>query len=452
MNPKRCWIYNLTRNFLPFFIPFARRLEAKGLEPWWFNYWPNERTLISLNGFESRHVDWKTGWVENRAELSLDRVDTWLSTDPWYLDAPELAKAELRDRHYRFARHLTSTLRRLFADAPPACVCVWNGYRFPERVMVSLCREAGIPVFFFENGFFSHTMQIDPEGINAASSLSRRGREQWLQSPPDSEPRFGEFLKSGGKLPPPGNPLPPLRMSPVQRARAALRPFLAERRIYSTIPRIHPARNTWMLRQVEKRRAAKPSTRAAVLPERFIFLPFQVHDDTQIVVHSPWARTMRGMLEDVLEAKTALGLPHAVVVKEHPVDVGRFDYSNLETAPGVVWLRDYPLDEILRKSACVVTINSSVGIEALVEGCSVVTLGEAFYNLPGMVHHAAAKADLQGALKNALGRPVDRALQKAFLCRLRFHELVEASWGKPTDQGVENAANRVADLLNSPGA
>ena len=259
-------------------------------------------------------------------------------------------------------------------------------------------------------------------------------------------------MEKKGNLPLTGTRLPPLICpSPFQRLKQGLKPFLTQRNLYARIPRTaHPLSFFLEQLRIKMRRAWLPSTRNVKLPERFLFIPFQVHDDTQIIVHSPWVNSMECLIREVLEAKSRLNLPHKLVVKEHPVDVGRYDYTRLQKMSELVWLRDFPLEEILTKTDCVITVNSSVGIEALVYGKPVVTLGEAFYNVKAMAHAALKREDLAPAIMAALEEPGDPHLREAFLCRLRFQDLVDASWRCPTDRGVTNAAERILSMTKNP--
>ena len=180
-----CWIYNLTSNFLPFFIPLARRMEEYGLKIQWLNFWPYERLLLSLNGFDRGQLDWERFWEKTAAPPSPENVASWLSTDPIAFMTPPNRRRTLEKEAGDFAASLLSTLDRLGELHPPSVVLMWNAYKFKERVMSHFCRDRGIPTLFFENGFFPHTMQIDPKGINASSSLAARSGDDWEIYPPD---------------------------------------------------------------------------------------------------------------------------------------------------------------------------------------------------------------------------------------------------------------------------
>ena len=73
-------------------------------------------------------------------------------------------------------------------------------------------------------------------------------------------------------------------------------------------------------------------------------------------------------------------------MKEHPSDHGRIDYSGAFRAfPDVVFTKLMNTQELIEKSAAVVTVNSTVGIEAMLHLKPVITLGDAFYAVPGLV-------------------------------------------------------------------
>jgi capsular polysaccharide export protein len=440
-------LFNLTDSFHTFFLEVARLVEARGWRVSFFNFWPGEVTSLTKNGSAPRLVDWKSDFLSEQVAISEAQLDDWLRVDPRYLTLAPAERPAERNRFRRAAAHLLPTFRRFIARQHPDVVFLWNGYRFPEPVMAAACREAGVTVLYGENGFFPNTMQIDTEGINAASSLRHRPTEQW-GADPARFPDFRRFIETGGKLPVPGNPLTPAK--PVTRAErlpSLLEPFVTQRAIYGRLARKSPFRNALDNRRIAAVKARRPSTKGVTLPERYIFLPFQVHDDTQIVIHSPWVDRMETMLRAVLRARAAIGCDLPIVVKEHPVDIGRYDYEGLpERREVAAWLWDQTLEEVMPGAAVVVTVNSTVGLEAVVAGKPVVTLGNALYNHAGIVHHAAGEGQLAGALQAALSTPIDEAWRHRFLCQLRFEDLLSAHWARPTDAGAAAAADRIIQL------
>ena len=58
----------------------------------------------------------------------------------------------------------------------PDCVVLYNCYRPPFRAIHHACRRLGVPVLHYEKGMLPHSFQLDPQGINAASSLAAETR------------------------------------------------------------------------------------------------------------------------------------------------------------------------------------------------------------------------------------------------------------------------------------
>jgi capsular polysaccharide export protein len=164
------------------------------------------------------------------------------------------------------------------------------------------------------------------------------------------------------------------------------------------------------------------------LPERFVFLPLQVHDDSQILLYSPHFPDMPSVVRACAEAVAGYNRGHAaqlrLVVKEHPSDHGRIDYSDTFRAfPDVVFTKLMNTQQLIEKSAAVITVNSTVGIEAMLHLKPVITLGDAFYAVPGLVRSCGSN-DLAGVLEQALETSVDRDLVEHFLYFLRYDYLV----------------------------
>lgn len=440
----RICFFNLVENFYPFFIPLANHLEAQGIETWFFNFWPGEVSSLRLNGKSGRIVDWKSHFSDEQGEVSEELINRWMSSDPTVYNLNERDVEQYRDAY----KHLLPAFRRVLQQYSFDAVFFWNGYKFPEPALQAACEEQSVGTFYGENGFFANTMQIDPVGVNSGSSLAERSAEEWFDAYPESEDEFQQFFTTGGCVPLQGNPVSPVKhLRKSDRIDSLVEVLMRNRRLYSPLPRQGLTRRFFGNLKEKRIKAGKPSSRGVPLPNSFIFLPFQVHDDTQITVNSPWIKDMEAFVNVVKAVAQQLRLPHAIVVKEHPVDVGRKSYDNLSEHSDVVWLWDYPLNELLARAACVITVNSSVGLEAVVHGKPVITLGNAVYNVPGVVYHAASDAELADALTAAITQAPDQVLRNRFLCKLAFQDMVRASWKRPTDIGIANAGNRIVSLL-----
>jgi capsular polysaccharide export protein len=129
----------------------------------------------------------------------------------------------------------------------------------------------------------------------------------------------------------------------------------------------------------------------------YFTLPLQLNSDYQIRVHSPFGN-MRAALRFVIKSFAQHAPAHvSLVIKRHPLDPGLVPWHRLTrrlaahygVQDRVVYLADWDIAEVVRKSLGVVTINSTVGTLALNSGKPVVVLGHAVYKVPGVVYRAS---------------------------------------------------------------
>ncbi len=81
-----------------------------------------------------------------------------------------------------------------------------------------------------------------------------------------------------------------------------------------------------------------------------------------------------------------------------------------------------------------VTINSTVAIEAMLFYKRVVVLGEAFFAIDGLVKVAKDKKQLIEILKNIDKFNIDKELIDKFLSYLHDEYLIPDSWRNPTEK------------------
>jgi len=305
--------------------------------------------------------------------------------------------AKRADQFYWFFR------KKLFgADM----LIVWNGFALPLAAAVAAARSLGIKVVFCEHGVLPGTIAMDPKGINFANSLSGKPAQF-----------FREIA------------LDPAKVESVFSARLQQRPL-----------------------RKPSSRASSPTDDDKLLPERYMLFAMQVHNDSQVLLFSPRFHSMEQAVtyvaEELIEYNKRTGDSLRLVVKEHPSDSGRIDYTALrQSLPDAYFLRTTPISKIIGNAQAVITINSTVGVEALLHLRPVITLGDAFYNVPGVVRHLNDKEDLAEVLVETVGRPVDRDLISRFLYSLRYEYLVPAP-PKTTDRDtVSPAAQRILDIL-----
>ncbi|GAA3528293.1 hypothetical protein GCM10022394_04310 [Zobellella aerophila] len=124
-----------------------------------------------------------------------------------------------------------------------------------------------------------------------------------------------------------------------------------------------------------------------------IFLiPLQVADDFQIRAHSPFKDVAQAISHIMDSFATNAAADDVLVLKHHPMDRGYSNYrrqikrhcTRLGLNNRVFYGFEFSLPELYRHCKGVVTINSTVGISALLHKVPTLTLGKALYDLPGL--------------------------------------------------------------------
>jgi capsule polysaccharide modification protein KpsS len=142
--------------------------------------------------------------------------------------------------------------------------------------------------------------------------------------------------------------------------------------------------------------------------ERYVYFPFHVPLDVQLTV-----RCREYLDQERLVEQLAGSVPKGFMlyVKEHPAAVGGHSVARLKQ---LLLLRNVRLlhprlnsYDIIRNSACVVTINSKVGFEAIMQQKPVVVLGKSFYKNKGVTVDVNDLSKLSDAINTAVNMKVD---------------------------------------------
>ncbi len=125
----------------------------------------------------------------------------------------------------------------------------------------------------------------------------------------------------------------------------------------------------------------------------FFLFPLQMENDAQIRAYSPYDGLKRPIREVVGSFARHAPADARLLVKLHPLDPGLRNFDRMVrraaaragVADRVLFFDGGSLDRLLHHARGVVTVNSTVGLWALRHDCPVVTLGDAVYNVPGLV-------------------------------------------------------------------
>ena len=293
---------------------------------------------------------------------------------------------------WRFRHEVTQLedyLRDRFAQHHFTDLVVFGSRRPIHRPAIDLANARGIRVHVFEEGYVRpNWLTLERGGVNADSPLPRD--PAWFLAVDPGLPRYAN-----------GQPVPTNI-----RVRAAhdlayhlangLNPLLY--RGYRTHrPYLAPVEYAGWIRRFGKLPLRRPRDERRIREliaggRPYYLLPLQLNGDTQITINSSYGG-MPQLIDTVLRS-FASDAPASslLVIKNHPLDTGLVDYpaliSTLEQELGitgrVVYLETGALPDLLRRTAGVVTVNSTAGMVALAHHCPTLTLGAAIYDLPGL--------------------------------------------------------------------
>lgn len=273
-------------------------------------------------------------------------------------------------RKAQHARLVEVMLRDIWDQAENPVGVIYNGTNVPDSVLEFVA--PGDRRIYIENGYFDGTIQVDPKGINGFNSLPR-------------EAAFYRRYQPDFAIPAP---------------------------------------------QLNIRLAKHAEHAAKRLPVGAVFVPFQVDSDMQITRLSPWVKSMDQFYRLILEIADRLPM-QTFVIKEHPMTRNPL-CDRVANHPRILFQNGRDTRDLIRECAGVLTINSTVGIEALALGRRVIMLGEACYRIPGLVQIADTVDELERALQRLPAWTPDAALRNNFLHYVRTQFLF-GDVGHPID-------------------
>jgi len=266
----------------------------------------------------------------------------------------------------------------------PKAVGVWNGIKYPQNILVKIAKKYNKKLIYFENGFLPDTTQVDCKGVNYYNSL----------------PRDIEFYKN-------------LKLDIKLDKKLQQRKFVGKQ----------------ILEDVE-------------LPNQYIFVPFQVAYDSQLIYFSDI--NMKELFFLIKQISERLKINF--VFKEHPSDRVS-DYSHLhqiaKKSKYIMFANKIDTQTLIQNSKGVVTINSSVGIESLLFHKKVYVLGKAFYRIDGITI-ACDKNNLEEKLNDDI--KIDFDIVDNFLKYLKIY-LVPKNWKTPDEVHFLEVEKRILECL-----
>ena len=248
---------------------------------------------------------------------------------------------------------------------------IWNGQQLLGRTISKVCERYGVQRKFLEISNLPDKLFVDSLGVNALSTISADPTViDALPMPGEDEHRRWLVDYERYKA----RPLPQSQTFAGRKAVAALNYALK----FATRGVARTSLHTIRIRGgAAAQRQAQNTLLKDLSAQPYVFLPLQVSGDTQIKLHSDVDNA--GAIEIAHGLASKVG--DRLLVKLHPAE------NDAAMIAEIVRLQKAysfdivaaPTTELIRHAQMVVTINSTVGLEALLYGKDVVSLGRCFY-------------------------------------------------------------------------
>lgn len=354
------------------------------MHPLFEQTWQGRRVLLlqgPLGWFFWRLRRWLTSQGSQVHRLAFNGGD-WLF-DPGATRASQPSLLAWRSwlRNYLIQHAITDVM--LFGDCRPV-----------HRVAIRLAKRLGVRVWVFEEGYLRpNWITCELGGVNANSPLTDRLALQLEREAPSAAAAVPDGIKPNHRL--------AYQAMATQAAAYWLAAWLC--RPLFRLPH-HRSLNApkeaalWLrgyARKLLRRlRGADVTQKAQSWRGPVMLVALQVHNDSQVACHSDY-RDVRDFIDEVLHSFAAHAPSNvALLIKHHPMDRAYRDYGRhiaaLSAQLGVanrVWIGyEEHLPTLLERVNGCITINSTVGLQALQAGVAVHVAGRAFYRCAGLTH------------------------------------------------------------------
>ena len=132
------------------------------------------------------------------------------------------------------------------------------------------------------------------------------------------------------------------------------------------------------------------------------------------------------------------------VIKEHPSDPHK--YTELYNKNPNIIFSNRDTKELIEKADAVITVNSSVGLEAILLHKRVIVLGEACYGIEGLCRPVKAASELSETVNQLPLWELDVDLIENFLAYLQCEYCVPTSWRNPDKKHIDSLQKRFESL------
>ncbi|EPR9518053.1 capsule polysaccharide modification protein KpsS [Campylobacter coli] len=284
-------------------------------------------------------------------------------------------------------KDLENFYENFFKEKKTDAIVMYNDCRLIHAKAIKVAKELGIGIWIFEEGYLRpYCITFEKDGVNANSSLPR-DKNFYLSCGISAQESIKEI--------PGGFKFMAFSAFLYWLFSFLLAPFFNNKLHHRTL---YPFEFLFWFRSLYRKylykfTEKKFNQKIYSLEKKYFLAILQVYNDTQIKHH--YKKSIEEFIEElILSFANHARAKSYLVFKHHPMDRGYRNYSKLinelsqkyHVEGRIFYVHDTYLPTLLKNALGCITINSTVGLSAILEGCPTKVCGNAFYNFEGLAY------------------------------------------------------------------
>ncbi|EKO5270801.1 capsule biosynthesis protein [Campylobacter coli] len=284
-------------------------------------------------------------------------------------------------------KDLENFYENFFKEKKTDAIVMYNDCRLIHAKAIKVAKELGIGIWIFEEGYLRpYCITFEKDGVNANSSLPR-DKNFYLSC--------NILTKESMKEIPGGFKFMAFSAFLYWFFSFLLAPFFNNKLHHRTL---FPFEFLFWFRSLYRKylykfTEKKLNQKIYSLEKKYFLAILQVYNDTQIKHH--YKKSIEEFIEElILSFANHARAKSYLIFKHHPMDRGYRNYSKLinglsqkyHVEGRIFYVHDTYLPTLLKNALGCITINSTVGLSAILEGCPTKVCGNAFYNFEGLAY------------------------------------------------------------------
>ncbi|EGV1509907.1 capsule biosynthesis protein [Campylobacter coli] len=284
-------------------------------------------------------------------------------------------------------KDLENFYESFFKEKKIDAIVMYNDCRLIHAKAIKVAKGLGIGIWIFEEGYLRpYCITFEKDGVNANSSLPR-DKNFYLSCNISTKESIKEI--------PGGFKFMAFSAFLYWLFSFLLAPFFNNKLHHRTL---FPFEFLFWFRSLYRKylykfTEKKLNQKIYSLEKKYFLAILQVYNDTQIKHH--YKKSIEEFIEElILSFANHARAKSYLIFKHHPMDRGYRNYSKLinelsqkyHVEGRIFYVHDTYLPTLLKNALGCITINSTVGLSAILEGCPTKVCGNAFYNFEGLAY------------------------------------------------------------------